>query len=189
MRPARFSWSADVRNRQLRDEMPTRPAGSQSLGVMHYACRQFPWLITCSVTDPSKRLCGRDYYLPQHRFLAEDESFAVAARFRRDHPWRQRLLSAIPSAGATSATTKPLASSSACTRSSDCGRCAYPTAVSKRCPMLYVSANPAAPPMTTRATARRTSLPLSARSRRRRCRVRLARRQMSPGLARPVAGP
>lgn len=60
---------------------------------MHYACRQFPWLITCSVTDPSKRLCGRDYYLPQHRFLAEDESFAVAARFRRDHPWRLGLFS------------------------------------------------------------------------------------------------
>jgi hypothetical protein len=62
---------------------------------MHYACRQFPWLITCSVTDPSKSVCGRDYCLPEHRFLAEYESFAVAARFRRGHPWRLRLFGAI----------------------------------------------------------------------------------------------
>jgi deazaflavin-dependent oxidoreductase (nitroreductase family) len=38
---------------------------------------------------------GRDSYTPQHRFLAEDEGFAVAAQFRRDHPRRLRLLSAI----------------------------------------------------------------------------------------------
>jgi deazaflavin-dependent oxidoreductase (nitroreductase family) len=38
---------------------------------------------------------GRNSYTPQHRFLSEDESLAVVAQFRRHHPWRLRLLSAI----------------------------------------------------------------------------------------------
>jgi deazaflavin-dependent oxidoreductase (nitroreductase family) len=38
---------------------------------------------------------GRESYVPEHRFLSEDESAAVAAEFRRDHPWRSRVLAAI----------------------------------------------------------------------------------------------
>jgi deazaflavin-dependent oxidoreductase (nitroreductase family) len=38
---------------------------------------------------------GRDSYVPQQRFLAEDESVAVVAEFRRRHPWRVRLFAAI----------------------------------------------------------------------------------------------
>jgi hypothetical protein len=38
---------------------------------------------------------GRESYTPKHRFLAEDESFEVAVQFRREHPWRLRLLSTI----------------------------------------------------------------------------------------------
>lgn len=38
---------------------------------------------------------GRESYVPEQRFLSEDESVAVAAEFRRRHPWRVRLFSAI----------------------------------------------------------------------------------------------
>jgi deazaflavin-dependent oxidoreductase (nitroreductase family) len=38
---------------------------------------------------------GRESYVPEQRFLSEDESAAVAAEFRRRHPWRVRVLAAI----------------------------------------------------------------------------------------------
>ena len=38
---------------------------------------------------------GRESFTPEHRFLSEDEAFDVAARFRRVHPYRLRLLSTI----------------------------------------------------------------------------------------------
>ena len=36
---------------------------------------------------------GRDSFVPQHRFLSQDEAFAVGLDFRRRHPWRLRLMS------------------------------------------------------------------------------------------------
>jgi hypothetical protein len=38
---------------------------------------------------------GRESFIPQHRFLSDDEAFDVAARFRREHPRRLRLISMI----------------------------------------------------------------------------------------------
>jgi len=38
---------------------------------------------------------GRESYVPEQRFLSEDESVAVAVEFRRRHPWRSRFLAAI----------------------------------------------------------------------------------------------
>jgi hypothetical protein len=38
---------------------------------------------------------GRVSFTPEHRFLSDDEAFAVAVRFRRQHPYRLRLLSSI----------------------------------------------------------------------------------------------
>ena len=38
---------------------------------------------------------GRESFTPEHRFLTEGESLAVAKSFRREHPWRLRLLSAV----------------------------------------------------------------------------------------------
>jgi deazaflavin-dependent oxidoreductase (nitroreductase family) len=38
---------------------------------------------------------GRESYTPEHRFLSENESFEVAVQFRREHPWRLRLLSTL----------------------------------------------------------------------------------------------
>ena len=38
---------------------------------------------------------GRESYIPEQRFLSEDESVAVAIEFRRRHPWRLRILAAI----------------------------------------------------------------------------------------------
>ena len=37
---------------------------------------------------------GRESYVPEQRFLSEDESVAVVVEFRRRHPWRSRLLAA-----------------------------------------------------------------------------------------------
>lgn len=38
---------------------------------------------------------GRDSFTPQQRFLPEDESLAVVAGFRRQHPHRSRLLASV----------------------------------------------------------------------------------------------
>ncbi len=38
---------------------------------------------------------GRESFVPEQRFLSEDESFAVAVEFRRRHPRRLRLLTRI----------------------------------------------------------------------------------------------
>jgi deazaflavin-dependent oxidoreductase (nitroreductase family) len=38
---------------------------------------------------------GRESFVPQHRFLTDDEAVAVVIDFRRRHPWRVRLASAI----------------------------------------------------------------------------------------------
>ena len=45
---------------------------------------------------PAVRLqLGRESYTPEHRFLSEDESSEVVVQFRREHPWRMRLISTI----------------------------------------------------------------------------------------------
>jgi len=38
---------------------------------------------------------GRDSYVPEQRFLLEDEAVAVATEFREHHPWRLRLFATI----------------------------------------------------------------------------------------------
>jgi deazaflavin-dependent oxidoreductase (nitroreductase family) len=38
---------------------------------------------------------GQESYIPEHRFLSEDESFEAAVQFLRDHPWRLRLISTL----------------------------------------------------------------------------------------------
>jgi hypothetical protein len=38
---------------------------------------------------------GRESYVPEQRFLSEDESVAAVEGFRRRHPWRVRLFAAI----------------------------------------------------------------------------------------------
>lgn len=38
---------------------------------------------------------GRDSFVPQHRFLSQDEALAVGRAFRRRHPLRTRLMSRV----------------------------------------------------------------------------------------------
>ena len=38
---------------------------------------------------------GRESFIPQHRFLSEEEAFAVVVQFRREHPRRVWLISTI----------------------------------------------------------------------------------------------
>jgi len=35
---------------------------------------------------------GRESFVPQHRFLSDEEAVAVVVQFRRRHPWRVRLI-------------------------------------------------------------------------------------------------
>jgi hypothetical protein len=35
---------------------------------------------------------GRESFVPQHRFLTDEEAFAVGVEFRRRHPWRVRMI-------------------------------------------------------------------------------------------------
>ena len=48
---------------------------------------------------------GRESYIPEQRFLSEDESIAVVDEFRRRHPWRVRLFAAILGWGGLSSDT------------------------------------------------------------------------------------
>jgi deazaflavin-dependent oxidoreductase (nitroreductase family) len=48
---------------------------------------------------------GREAYVPEHRFLSEDESVAVVREFQRRHPWRTRLFSGILGWGELSSET------------------------------------------------------------------------------------
>jgi hypothetical protein len=43
----------------------------------------------------SEAVTGAESFTPVQHFLSEDEAFAVAASFRRRHPWRLRLITAI----------------------------------------------------------------------------------------------
>ena len=38
---------------------------------------------------------GAETYVPEQRFLSEDEAVAVAVEFRQRHPWRMRLFAAV----------------------------------------------------------------------------------------------
>jgi deazaflavin-dependent oxidoreductase (nitroreductase family) len=53
------------------------------------------WIRNIRVHPATQVRIGREAYTPEQRFLTDDEAFAVALKFRRDHPWRLRLLSAI----------------------------------------------------------------------------------------------
>lgn len=48
---------------------------------------------------------GREKYVPEQRFLSEEESVAVAVEFQRRHPWRSRLLAALLGWGDLSSNT------------------------------------------------------------------------------------
>lgn len=53
------------------------------------------WVRNLRAAPAVRVTIGRDSFTPEHRFLDDDEAFAVAVRFRRDHPYRIRLLAAI----------------------------------------------------------------------------------------------
>lgn len=53
------------------------------------------WVRNLRVGPAVRVQLGRDTFTPAHRFLSDDEAFEVAVQFRREHPWRLRLLSSI----------------------------------------------------------------------------------------------
>jgi deazaflavin-dependent oxidoreductase (nitroreductase family) len=53
------------------------------------------WIRNIRVRPALRVEIGRESFMPEQRFLSEDESYAVAVEFRRRHPWRLRLLTRI----------------------------------------------------------------------------------------------
>jgi deazaflavin-dependent oxidoreductase (nitroreductase family) len=54
--------------------------------------RNADWIRNIRVRPALQVQIGRESFVPEQRFLSDDESFAVAVGFRRRHPWRLRLV-------------------------------------------------------------------------------------------------
>ena len=53
------------------------------------------WLRNLHAGPARELRIARDRFVPEHRFLSEDEAVSVGIAFRRHHPHRLRLLSAV----------------------------------------------------------------------------------------------
>jgi deazaflavin-dependent oxidoreductase (nitroreductase family) len=53
------------------------------------------WIRNIRVRPARRVHISRESFTPQHRFLTEEESFAVAVGFRRRHPHRMRFISRV----------------------------------------------------------------------------------------------
>jgi deazaflavin-dependent oxidoreductase (nitroreductase family) len=53
------------------------------------------WVRNLQARPAQEVRIGRESFVPEHRFLTEGEAIAVVTDFRRRHPWRVRLASAI----------------------------------------------------------------------------------------------
>jgi len=53
------------------------------------------WIRNLRARSASEVRIGRDSFIPEHRFLTDDEALAVALDFRRRHAWRLRLMATI----------------------------------------------------------------------------------------------
>jgi deazaflavin-dependent oxidoreductase (nitroreductase family) len=53
------------------------------------------WIRNLRVAPALEIRIGRDAYVPEQRFLTEEESVAVLGEFRRRHPWRTRVLATV----------------------------------------------------------------------------------------------
>lgn len=53
------------------------------------------WVRNLRARPPVEVQLGRESFTPEHRFLSDDEAFDLAVQFRREHPWRLRVLSGI----------------------------------------------------------------------------------------------
>lgn len=57
--------------------------------------RDADWLHNLHAAPAKEVRLARDRFVPEHRFLSKDEAISVAIAFRRRHPRRLRLLSAV----------------------------------------------------------------------------------------------
>jgi len=53
------------------------------------------WIRNIRARPALRVVIGRESFVPEQRFLSDDESVAVAVEFRRRHPARMRLITAI----------------------------------------------------------------------------------------------
>ncbi len=57
--------------------------------------RNTDWIRNISARPALQVLIGRESFIPEQRFLSQEESLAVVAGFLRRHPWRSRLATRI----------------------------------------------------------------------------------------------
>jgi deazaflavin-dependent oxidoreductase (nitroreductase family) len=57
--------------------------------------RDTDWVKNLRARPAVRVQIGADSFTPTHRFLTDDQAFAIACEFRRRHPWRLRLLARI----------------------------------------------------------------------------------------------
>jgi deazaflavin-dependent oxidoreductase (nitroreductase family) len=50
------------------------------------------WIRNLRASPALRVQIGRDSFVPAHRFLSDGDAFAIGVRFRRQHPWRVRLV-------------------------------------------------------------------------------------------------
>jgi deazaflavin-dependent oxidoreductase (nitroreductase family) len=50
------------------------------------------WVLNLRAHPALRLQIGHDSFVPEHRFLTDEEAFAVAVSFRSRHPWRARLI-------------------------------------------------------------------------------------------------
>lgn len=53
------------------------------------------WVRNLQVQPALRVQIGREYFVPEQRFLTQDEAVAVVVEFRREHPWRVRLIAKV----------------------------------------------------------------------------------------------
>jgi deazaflavin-dependent oxidoreductase (nitroreductase family) len=53
------------------------------------------WVRNLRAGPAARVQVGRDDFVPEHRFLTEDEAVAIVAAFRRRHPWRVRFMALV----------------------------------------------------------------------------------------------
>lgn len=61
--------------------------------------RHIDWLRNLEAGPAVELRIGRETFVPEHRFLTDDESFAVVLEYRKRHPWMLRVFAWVLNAG------------------------------------------------------------------------------------------
>jgi hypothetical protein len=69
--------------------------GTAELVIMSGWGPRADWILNLRVHNALRVQIGRESFVPQQRFLSDDEAAAVGREFLQRHPWRARLATTI----------------------------------------------------------------------------------------------